>query len=286
MRAPAARFNCTTCNLLPTESKISNEMVGEGPKVVLITGGSAGIGKESAVEFAKMGYRVAITGRDKTRMNEALEKLRSVVPDQEATGRFLTLFANFELEEEVDSVVEAAIKQFGRLDVLINNAGYPGKRLDIFHSDFYEDFKNILQVNLMAATRIAQLAAPHLIKTRGVIINVSSVADRVAMPTISYSVSKAGLSMLTKTLANALEGKEVRVVTVSPGPIATNFAPTTVHRYADKPLLGRVGESDEVAKLIVFLASDKASYIHGTTIDIDGGLLASSTFLRPTTSTA
>lgn len=246
------------------------------PKVVLVTGGSSGIGEACALKYAELGYRVAITGRNQDRLLKVVEKMVEVAPAKAAEqlkDDFLILKNDFEDPQQVDSVVKQTVEKFGKLDIVINNAGYPGKRLGLSDADFFEDFQKILQVNLIAATRIAQLASSHLIKTKGVMINVSSVADRVAAPTISYSVSKAGLSMLTKTLANALEGTGVRVVTVSPGPIQTNFSDRTA-MMAPMTSLGRAGEAREVADTIVFLTSDKASYIHGCTIDVDGGTYA------------
>lgn len=239
-------------------------------KVVLVTGASAGIGEATALEYAKQGYKVAFTGRNEERLKTVFELLVAHSPSK-SRDNILAIKADFEKPAEVESVVEQTVVKFGRLDILVNNAGSPGKKRDLSHEDFFEDFQRIIQVNLMAATRVAQLATKHLIKTKGVIINVSSIADRLALPNISYSVSKAGLTMLTKTLANALEGTGVRVVTVSPGPILTNFA-EGLESYAPMSSLHRVGEAKEVAQTIVFLASDKASYIHGCTIDVDGGV--------------
>lgn len=241
-------------------------------KVVLVTGGSSGIGAATAVEYSKLGYKVVITGRDKNRIQNVLDQLTSLSPSKN-TNNFLALTANFEDPAQVDPIVEQTLNKFGQLDILVNNAGYRGEAKGLNGAGFFEDFQNIMQVNLMAATRLAQLASPHLIKTKGVIINVSSICDRLPTPSISYSVAKAGLSMLTKTLANALEGTGVRVVTVAPGPIVTNFS-SNLDKYGKATSLQRAGEATEVANTIVFLASDKASYIHGCTIDIDGGLMS------------
>jgi len=238
-------------------------------KVVLVTGASSGIGEAAALEFAKLGYKVAITGRNQERLSKVLQSLVSESPGASASD-FLALVADFEDQEQVEPLVEQTVNKFGRLDVLVNNAGSSGKKRGLADADFFEDFQKILQVNLMAATRLAQLSSNHLKQTKGVIINVSSIADRLAMPSIAYSVSKAGLSMLTKTLANALDGTGVRVVTVAPGPIKTNFA-QGIEKFGFISSLQRVGEALEVARTIVFLSSDKASYIHGCTIDVDGG---------------
>lgn len=242
------------------------------PKVAIVTGASSGIGREVALVFAEQGLKVVIVGRNEERLEQVLKLVVESSPFKTADN-FLSIVADFADSKQVDQVVEEALAKFGKIDILINNAGTPGGRKSIDAPDFFEDFSTILQVNLMAATRLAQLAVKHLLVTKGVIVNISSVCDRVASPSISYSVAKAGLSMLTKTLANALDGTGVRVVTVSPGPIMTNFSKHTA-AYGSLTSLARSGEAKEVADVVAFLCSDKASYIHGTTIDVDGGLCA------------
>lgn len=252
-------------------------------KVILITGASNGIGEATALEYAKLGCKIAFTGRNLGRLDEVLRSLVAVSNNKTADD-FLALQADFEDQAQVESIVTKTVSKFGKLDVLINNAGYPGKSRNINDEDFFDDFKNIMQVNLMAATRLAQLATPHLLKTKGVIINVSSVADRIPLASVSYSVSKAGLTMMGNCLANSLAGTGVRVVTVSPGPIKTKIsrdsiidadsAKTRQEEFSKAVSLKRFGESDEVAQTIVFLTSDKASFINGCTIDVDGGMVS------------
>lgn len=238
--------------------------------MVLVTGGSSGIGESSAKLYAQLGYKVAITGRNEDRLNKVLEAMVNLSPNKSKSD-FLILKADLEDPKQVDSVVSGTVAKFGGIDILVNNAGFMGENRHIELDGFFEDFKKILQVNLFAPVRIAQLATPYLLKSKGVIVNVSSVADRLGSPTISYSISKAGLSMLTKCLANAYDGRGVRVVTVAPGPIKTNFA-ENLDLYGPTTSLMRAGEAEEVAQTIVFLSSDKASYIHGCTVDVDGGL--------------
>lgn len=238
-------------------------------KVVIVTGGSSGIGKATAIEFARLGYRVAITGRNERKLKSVWQKMLDNSPDHRSED-YLILQADFEDMSQVETTVADVMKTFGRLDVLINNAGYQARNRGIKDADFFEDFLKVQQVNLHAPMRLCQLAVPHLMDTKGVIINVTSIADRVPMETISYSVSKAGLSMMTKCLANALEGKQVRAVGVAPGPVKTNFA-TGMELAGFMTSLGRVGDSQELADTIVFLASDKASFVHGTVVTVDGG---------------
>lgn len=242
------------------------------PKVAIVTGASSGIGREVALEFSSQGYRVTIVGRNRERLNEVFDSMVKASSSKSADN-FISIVADFADPKQVDQVVEKTIEKFSNIDILVNNAGSPGGRRSLQDPDFFEDFSSILQVNLITATRLSQLAVKHLVKTKGVIINVSSVADTIATPSISYSVAKAGLTMLTKTLANALDGTGVRVVTVSPGPILTNFSQRT-SAYGSLTSLLRPGEAKEVANVVAFLCSDKASYIHGTTIEVDGGLCA------------
>lgn len=239
-------------------------------KVVIVTGGSSGIGKSTAVEFAKLGYRVAITGLcSDSQLNSALQKMIDNSADHRADD-FLTMHSDFGDMSQVEEIIPLVIKTFGRLDILVNNAGFQGRARGIRDADFFDDFLKVQQVNLHAPMKLCHLALPHLIETKGVIINVSSIADRVPMDTISYSVSKCGISMMTRCIANALEGKHVRCVGVAPGPTATNFA-RGIELSGFMTSLGRVGDSQELADTIVFLASDKASYIHGTIVVVDGG---------------
>lgn len=252
----------------------------EAAKVVLITGGSGGLGKPTAIEFAKLGCKVAISGfEEQEQLDKLIEEIASYSPTSNESSKenFLAICSNFKDSSQIDRVVELTIGKFGQLDILINAAGTIGRGSQltkyILEPDFFDDFQHVLQVNLIALTRVCQLAAPHLIKTKGVIINVSSIADRWAMPTISYSVSKAGVSMLTRTLANALEGSGVRVLAIAPGAINTDLVPG-IELFGLASSLNRLAEPKEIAEMLVFLSSDKAAYVHGSVIDIDGGTLA------------
>lgn len=239
-------------------------------KVVLVTGCDCGIGLATALKFAELGYRVSITGLGDDSLAESIGKLIQASASKDKAN-FLSTKADFLCDDQIDPVVSRTIDHFGRLDVLVNNAGIIGKNKLITESDFFEDFQNVLQVNLMACVKLAHLVVPHLKATKGVMISMSSIADRVPSPTVSYSVSKAGISMLTKAFANALLGTGVRAVAVAPGPVSTRI---TSDKFGCLTLLDRVAQKEEIADLIVFLASDKAAFIHGTTVDIDGGFQA------------
>ena len=253
-----------------------------GSRVVLITGASSGIGRASALEFAKLGDKVAITGLEQAQLDLLLEELYEASPDARPlmADQFLAIQANFENEDEVHQVVPKVVAKFNRLDVLVNNVSGLGPSSNLFDETFFEDFQRILQVNLMSAVRLSQMAAPQLCSRQasdkaGVLINVSPVPDKLTFTGVGYCVSTAGVSMLTKTLANSLEGKNVRVLSIAPEHIATTNSIANDPRLikdtqGSTRLFDRAGE---VARLIVFLASDKASYMHGCTVDIDGGHL-------------
>lgn len=239
----------------------SSEQVNE-TKVALVTCGNSSISEATALEYAKLGYQVAFIERNADKLkninNQLIATMRGL--NQSPEKRFFALQVDFERSTEVDHVIDKVIEKFGRLDILVNNAGYSGDSTKTpAASEFFEDFQRVLQLNLMVATRFAQLASPHLIKTKGVIVNVSS--DCVAAPTISNRVSKAGLSMLTKTLANAHEKTGVRVVGVA-------ACPNVNHLKSNMDKNHKI-QWVEVAKVIVFVSSDKSSYIHGSTLDIN-----------------
>lgn len=214
-------------------------------KVALVAGGSSSIGRAAAIEYAKLGYKVAITGPDGHELEQAHAELVAASPTSLASD-FLALPAHWIDDAPAQTkVVQATVDGFGRLDVLVNSAHHPDAGPDICDDAFFDHFHNVFQAGLVVAIRLARRAAPHLVKTRGVIVNVSAPLDRAGdPPSIGHCVVRAGLSMLTKVMANALDGVGVRVVSVAPGP-----------------------SSEEVANLIVFLTSDKASFIHGCTLD-------------------
>ncbi len=243
-------------------------------KVVLITGATSGIGKATALAFASAGANVAAVGRNQ-------EALASLSKQLEAHGgRHLMLQADLSLEADVERIVSHAVEHFGSLDVLVNAAGHISS--GTVENTAIDAWDAMLNINLRAVFLLMQKATPMLIESRGNIVNVSSVTGLRAFPgVLAYCVSKAGVDQLTRCAALELAAKGVRVNAVNPGVVVTEihrrggmddeqYTAFLEHSKGTHPL-GRVGEASEVAELILFLASPRASWITGATYSIDGG---------------
>lgn len=243
-------------------------------KVVLITGGSSGIGASTAELFAKEGAAVTIVGR-----NEANLKKVSVLCEK-LGAKTLTIQADLTKDEDIKTIVSKTIDKFGKLDVLVNNAGILtfGSIVD---GNVMEHFDKTIKTNLRAAVYITSLAAPYLIQSKGNIINISSVlgVSFLGNPKyLPYSISKAALDHFTRGAALELWSAGVRVNTVSPGPTKTDiFARAGLQRTWEETSkvfkVPKVLEAEEIGDLIVYLASDKAKSITGVNYYIDNGTL-------------
>jgi NAD(P)-dependent dehydrogenase (short-subunit alcohol dehydrogenase family) len=243
-------------------------------KILLITGATSGIGKACALRFAEAGASIAAIGRSQ-------EGLANIADEIEELGaRALPIQADLSLEEQAAQVVSKTVEEFGRIDVLVNAAGH-------ISSGTIEDTPSqawdaMLNINLRAVFLLMQKALPTIVQTRGNIVNVSSVTGLRAFPgVLAYCVSKAGIDQLTRCAALELAAKGVRVNAVNPGVVVTEihkrggmsdeqYQTFLEHSKQTHPL-GRVGEAREIAELILFLASDRASWITGATYSIDGG---------------
>jgi len=236
---------------------------------VVITGASRGIGKATARMFHEAGARVALVARHQERLAQVAEELGG--------ERVLTLAADLADPEAPKTVIDAVVKAWGGLDVLVNNAGITRDRFLLRLSE--EDLETVLNVNLKAAFRMARTALRPMLKARqGVIVNVSSVVGLTGNPGQSiYAASKAGLIAFTRSLAREVGSRQIRVVAVAPGFIETDMTrdlPEEVKTaYHQQIALGRFGQPEEVARVIRFLASPEASYISGQVIVVDGGLI-------------
>jgi NAD(P)-dependent dehydrogenase (short-subunit alcohol dehydrogenase family) len=243
-------------------------------RVVIITGATSGIGRAVALRFGQASARVVAIGRNQF----ALEGVASEVKN--AGGECLTLAADLTNESEGRLVIDDAVNEFGRLDVLVNAAGH-------ISTGSIEDttlaaWDAMMNVNLRAVFQLMQTVVPHLIKTKGNVVNISSVTGLRSFPgVLAYCVSKAGVDQLTRCAALELAPKGVRVNAVNPGVVITeihkrggmsedNYARFLEHSKTTHPL-GRVGKASEVAELVFYLASEKASWITGATYQIDGG---------------
>ncbi|CAH2051682.1 unnamed protein product, partial [Iphiclides podalirius] len=244
-------------------------------RVVIVTGSSSGIGASTAIGFAKEGARVVIVGRNGTKLEDIRKKC------EKHGKKPLVLKADVSKDADGKRIVDETVKKFGRIDVLINNAGILEK-VDITGENFMEGFDRIINVNLRSTVFITHRAVPYLIKSRGNIINVSSVAglSTIGAPDfIPYCVSKAGINHFTRSSALKLSVYGIRVNTVSPGPVRTDILnnptmqQTTWEQIAETTALKRVSEPEEIADLIMYLASDKAKGITGSNFVTDDGIL-------------
>lgn len=241
-------------------------------KVALVTGATSGIGRATALLFADSGARVAAVGRDDT-------SLAALSDDIKARGReSLTIRAD--VTTDAARIVAEAVAGFGKLDVLVNSAGHLSN--GTIENTTLEAWDTMLHVNLRAVFSLMQFAVPHLEKTRGNVVNVSSVTGLRSFPgVLAYCVSKAGLDQLTRCAALELAPKHIRVNAVNPGVVVTEIHKRAgmseddyqafLERSKGTHPLGRVGEPREIAELILFLASDHAEWITGATYSIDGG---------------
>src|SRR5688572_23305073 len=243
-------------------------------KTVMVTGATSGIGRATAIRFAQGGASVAAVGRNLTALTELEATLR------EMGSEFHFIQADLANESEAETAVAKAIKHFGGLDVLVNAAGHIST--GTIENTALDSWDAMLNINLRAPFLLMRAAMPSLIARRGNIVNVSSVTGLRAFPgVLAYCVSKAGLDQLTRCAALELATKGVRVNAVNPGVVVTeihkrggmndaDYAAFLEHSKGTHPL-GRVGEAGEIAELILFLASDKAAWITGSTYSIDGG---------------
>jgi NAD(P)-dependent dehydrogenase (short-subunit alcohol dehydrogenase family) len=243
-------------------------------KVVLVTGATSGIGHAVAVRFAEASAHVVALGRNQ----EALREVASAVKN--AGGEALTLTVDVTNGDEGQQAIDEAVNRFGRLDVLVNAAGHISS--GSIETTSLTAWDAMMNVNLRAVFQLMQMASPHLIETKGNIVNVSSVTGLRSFPgVLAYCVSKAAVDQLTRCAALELAPKGVRVNAVNPGVVVTeihkrggmseaDYENFLEHSKTTHPL-GRVGDPREVAELIFYLASEKASWMTGGTYQIDGG---------------
>ena len=243
-------------------------------KSALITGATSGIGRACALKFAAAGANVAAVGRKQ----EALEALKNEVENNGT--KILSIAADLAQEDTPERVVSQTVKQFGGIDVLVNAAGHISS--GTIENTSLDAWDAMLKINLRAVFQLMQQAAPTLIERRGNVVNVSSVTGLRAFPgVLAYCVSKAAVDQLTRCAALELAAKGVRVNAVNPGVVVTEIhrrGGMTDEEYAaflerskQTHPLGRVGQADEIAELVLFLASDRASWITGASYSIDGG---------------
>ena len=243
-------------------------------KIALVTGASSGIGRATARRFAAEGARLALVGRDAETLGAVAEEARA------GGGGAVEVQADVTVEAHARRAVETAAEHFGGLDVLVNAAGVIAN--GSVETTALADWDAMMNVNLRSVFHLMQLVVPHLERRPGNVVNVSSVTGLRSFPgVLAYCVSKAGVDQLTRCAALELAPKGVRVNAVNPGVVVTQihrrggmaeekYGDFLEHSKTTHPL-GRVGAAEEVADLILFLASDRAAWITGATYSIDGG---------------
>lgn len=241
-------------------------------KVSLVTGAGRGIGKAIALAFAGEGSIVIVNDIDLQTAQATAQKIA------DARGKALPIRADVSLKAEVERMVWEVVKNFDRIDILINNAGVQTEVPFIDLSE--EEWDRIIDVNLKGAFLCSQLVARQMVKQGGgKIINISSTHEFYPRSNVAhYSASKGGMMMLTKVMALELAKYKISVTAIAPGAVATQMnadmlsSPQKMAEISSKIPWGRIASPQEVAKVAIFLASEDAEYITGTTIYVDGGL--------------
>ncbi len=239
-------------------------------RVAIVTGGSRGIGAAIAALLAEHGAAVVVSGRDAVRMQQAVQAL------EERGASVHGVVADAAKREDADRLVEAAKERYGRLDLLVNNAGITRDGLLIRMKD--DDWDRVMDVNLRGAFLMTRAAAKLMVRQRsGRIINIASTAGAMGNPgQANYSAAKAGLIGLTKAAARELAHWGILVNAVAPGLIETDMA-AAISAEAREALLAqvplkRIGSAREVAEMVGFLAGDGAAYVTGQVFHVNGGL--------------
>jgi NAD(P)-dependent dehydrogenase (short-subunit alcohol dehydrogenase family) len=245
-------------------------------KVAIITGASKGIGKGIAIRYAEEGAAVVLASRSEDLLASIARQI------QDAGGRALALSLDVRRPESVEAVVQKAVKEYGRLDIMVNNAGismvHPSEDLRP------EDWQRALETDLFGVFYGCQSAARQMIAqgTGGCIINLTSVYGLVAAPMrAAYCTSKAGANMLTKLLACEWASKNIRVNAIAPGYVRTELVQSLIDRGAlpvgaieKRTPQGRIGEVSDLLSLAVLLASDESAFMTGSIVTVDGGWAA------------
>jgi len=241
-------------------------------KVAIVTGASSGIGRATAIALSREGAYVTLLGRDAQRLNETVSQMNS--------ENVLEIPSDVTSVDDCRESIRRTLARWGGLDILINAAGIIG--FGSIENESLKQWDKMMNTNLRSIFVLMQLAVPQLIERKGSIVNVSSVNGLRSFPgLLSYCVSKAGVDQLTRCAALELAPKGVRVNAVNPGVVVTNLhrntgmAEETYQQFLERSTtthpLGRTGRAEEIADLILFLASSRSGWVTGMTCAIDGG---------------
>lgn len=245
-------------------------------KVILITGASSGIGADAARHLAKSGAKIALVGRNERRLHEVADQIK-------AAGSPAPLAIVADVTKDAERIVAEAVGHFGQLDVLINNAGIivrdAADAVDMAHYD------SMMDTNVRGVVQLTMAAVPHLEKTKGNILNVSSASGLRAKPnSMTYCMSKAALNQFTKCAALDLAPRGIRVNAINPvvirtplfessGFVTADTAEQFFDSFKSSYPVGRVGEVSDTSNVIEFLTKDTASFLTGILMPVDGGAL-------------
>jgi len=238
-------------------------------KVAIVSGATAGIGKAIALLFGKNGCKVVASGRNEERGNAVVKEIK------DNGGEAVFVKADICSESDLKNLVDTAVSTYGQLDIVVNNAGSElSKPLSDITS---EDWDHIFTADCKSVFLMMKFALPHLLKTRGNVINLSSASVYKPMPRMhGYCAAKAAVIELSKTAAMELAAQGVRVNVLCPGltrtSILSQYTEEGVNRVAQAIPLKRVGEPEDIANMALFLASDEASYVTGQVMCVDGGV--------------
>ncbi len=234
-------------------------------KTAIVTGGCRGIGLAVTEIFLEQGWRVVMVDRDAEELHAVASKMENV----------LAVEADISDPAQAERMVAEAVAAFGRVDALINNAGVA--LFSRIGRTSYEEWREVMATNLDGVFLCTQAATEELARTKGAIVNIASISGlRASTLRVAYGTSKAAVIHLTKQFAAELGEQGIRVNCVAPGPVRTKLAmavhaPEIISAYYDAIPLNRYGEAREIAEAVVFLCSDKASFISGQTLAADGG---------------
>jgi NAD(P)-dependent dehydrogenase (short-subunit alcohol dehydrogenase family) len=245
-------------------------------KVVLVTGGTSGIGRETAIQFAQAGAKVVVAGRRQEEGKAVVDEIKS------AGGDAIFVQTDVTKEDQVKQLVDEAVRHFGRLDIAFNNAGI--ELTGPLTEATEEGYRQVFDINVWGVFLSLKYEIPAMLKSGGgAIINTSSIVGQIAMPGAGvYIASKHAVEGITKAAALELASQGIRVNAVAPGAIATDM----IDRFAggegsenrqflaSQHPLGRLGEAKEIAAAVLYLASDAASFTTGISLPVDGGYLA------------
>ena len=240
--------------------------------VAMITGATRGIGKQIALTLANEGYNIVLNYRTE---NDELKQLKNEIESKNV--KCLAVQGDVTNFEDCKQMIESAIKEFGKIDVLVNNAGITKDMLLARMKE--EDFKQVIDVNLVGTFNMTKNVISYMMKARnGRIINISSVVGIAGNAgQTNYSASKAGIIGFTKSLAKEVASRNILVNAVAPGFIETNMTDVLIQEVKDEIAknipLKRMGTPQDVANVVKFLASEDSSYITGQVISVDGGMI-------------